>query len=141
MWQRNEDSQVTLRNLARVRGSGILHSPEREKGTEYPSRPPTGTNPLSYPQSCSRKDTPSQGDLLTQKTFIHMESGTQSCTPAPDRITRRHCRSMSAKGGVRRELELKLDGLEYPERRDSLGSISLCLIRNRYQSVLAEILG
>lgn len=140
MWQRNEDSQVTRGNLAGVRGSSILHSPEREKGTEYPFRPPIGINPLSYPQSCSRKDTPSQGDLLTQKTFIHMESGTQSCTPAPDRITQRHCHSMSAKDGVGRELELKLDGLVCPERGDSLGNISLCHIRIGYQGVLAEIL-
>lgn len=48
---------------------------------------------------------------------------------------------MSTEGGVGRELELKLDGLVCQERRDSLGSISLCLIRIGYQNVLAEILG
>lgn len=65
-----------------------------------PPGPPFCTNSLSYPQSSSRKDTPSQGALLAQKTSILMESDTQSCTPTPDQITQTPTVSLSACQGV-----------------------------------------
>ncbi|XP_024904494.1 parathymosin isoform X3 [Pteropus alecto] len=89
MWQRNEDNQVARINVAKWEGQAFC-VPLKEKGIGCPFRPPIGTNPLSYPQFRSRIDILSQSDL-TQKTSICMESDTQSCTPAPDRITWRHC--------------------------------------------------
>lgn len=121
MWQRNEDSQLTERTLAAVRGSSILHSPERERRElSDPSQPPIGTKPLSYPQLCSRKDTPSQGDRSHRK----LPSQNQVHRVAHQHQIRSHANivthSVPAQGGVGRGQELKLKGLVYPERQDSL---------------------
>ncbi|XP_023389716.1 parathymosin isoform X1 [Pteropus vampyrus] len=118
MWQRNEDNQVARINVAKWEGQAFC-VPLKEKRIGCPFRPPIGTNPLSYPQLRSRIDILSQRDL-TQKTSIYMESDTQSCTPAPDRITWRHCCLVPAKGGVGRGLESKFEGLDLKEKKEKV---------------------